>query len=482
MLLKLSKNTFVRQYGEFTYILGRISSFDQMFCDAEIFLRGITRQPREKEEILKEILAVYSDTAETTIRKDFDDFIEPLIEKKLILSGETPEELEAQEENFSYAAEDPKTSESHQILSQEEISFMPQKVLGDYFEKYPMLYQLQIDITQACTERCLHCYIPEYAPVFLPMEKLTEVIDDFRRMGGLVLTLSGGECMLHPDFDEIVRYARSQDLIVTLLSNLTLCDEKKIAILKEAEVAVQVSLYSMKQSVHDTITRLPGSWKKTMNSIHALYDANIPCTIACPTMKQNYHDYLEVLQFARSLKMRTMTDCIILGKMNGDISNLSCRLDLSETRSILEDIVFRSLPMNSEFFSPGKKAEFQTDETWMAEKVCGAGFSSMCLSADGNYYPCAAWGGYVLGNCYESRLTDIWVHSPALLRLRNVRGRNFPSCVHCPDRDYCSVCMCRNFNETGDMFRPAEHFCKVAAINHELVDELHRKINATKNN
>ena len=100
MLLKLSKNTFVRQYGEFTYILGRISSFDQMFCDAEIFLRGITRQPREKEEILKEILAVYCDTAETTIRKDFDDFIEPLIEKKLILSGETPEELEAQEAGF----------------------------------------------------------------------------------------------------------------------------------------------------------------------------------------------------------------------------------------------------------------------------------------------------------------------------------------------------------------------------------------------
>ena len=40
----------------------------------------------------------------------------------------------------------------------------------------------------------------------------------------------------------------------------------------------------------------------------------------------------------------------------------------------------------------------------------------------------------------------------------------------------CSVCMCRNFNETGDMFKPTEHFCKVAAINHEVVDEKQRQM------
>ena len=55
-------------------------------------------------------------------------------------------------------------------------------------------------------------------------------------------------------------------------------------------------------------------------------------------------------------------------------------------------------------------------------------------------------------------------------------GQDFKKCVHCPDRDYCSTCMCRNYNETGDMFKPAEHFCKVAAINHEVVDEKQRQM------
>ena len=38
-LLGLSKNAFVRQYGEFTYVLERVKCYDQMFKDAEVFMR-----------------------------------------------------------------------------------------------------------------------------------------------------------------------------------------------------------------------------------------------------------------------------------------------------------------------------------------------------------------------------------------------------------------------------------------------------------
>ena len=36
--------------------------------------------------------------------------------------------------------------------------------------------------------------------------------------------------------------------------------------------------------------------------------------------------------------------------------------------------------------------------------------------------------------------------------------------------------MSRNYNETDDMFKPAEHFCKVAEINHEVVGEKQRQM------
>ena len=248
-----------------------------------------------------------------------------------------------------------------------------------------------------------------------------------------------------------------------------------VALLKEVDATVQVSVYSMNSETHDKITRRKGSFFETKTAIEKLHKANVPCFISCPTMKANYKDYLDVLAYARSLKMDAQTDYIIMGKMNCDTSNLACRLDLEETRHILEDIVYKSLPVNNEYFDPAKKEQMESDEEFAKRKVCGACVDSVCLDADGHYYPCAAFGGVNLGSCYEHDLKWIWNESPETLRIRSVTGRSFPKCLHCKDRDYCSVCMCRNYNETGDIFKPAQHFCDVARINHEVVDEAQRR-------
>ena len=58
---------------------------------------------------------------------------------------------------------------------------------------------------------------------------------------------------------------------------------------------------------------------------------------------------------------------------------------------------------------------------------------------------------------------------------RSLCGRNFKKCLKCADRAYCAICMCKNFNETGDVTTPAQHFCDVAKINHEVVDEAQAK-------
>ena len=486
MLFQLSKNAFVRQYGPFTYILGRVSNFDEVYIDAEVFMRWITRSPIEKTELLQRIATVYSDVDRNVIEHDFDEFISPLVNEKIVLSGNDEAAVQMSEETFSYDVEYPKTEfiGSRKTHTASTESTPTQVLLEEYFAVHPTIFDIQMDITQACTERCVHCYIPEYNPIFLPYEIIVKVIDEFRSQGGICLTLSGGECMLHPDFEKIIRYARSKDLIVGVLSNLTLCDESMVHLLRETEATVQVSLYSMKPHIHDHITNRKGSWRVTKMAIEKLRAAQVPCMISCPTMKQNYKDYLDVLAFARSLRMHAQTDFVIMGKMNCDTSNLRFRLDLNETRHILEDIVLKSLPVNNEYFDPKKKEFMQTDEEWGSRKVCGACVSSVCLDATGYYYPCPAFAGVNLGSCYEHDLKWIWYESPETLRIRGVTGKDFPKCLHCQNRDYCSVCMCRNFNETGDMFTPAEHFCKVAAINHEIVDEKQRQMiegaNATK--
>lgn len=476
MLMRLSKNAFVRQYGKYTYVLSRISLYDEVFEDAEVFFRWLNRTPIDREVLLTRIIEAYQDASEHDIRNDFDELFSALIAERVVVVGETSEELDLSDESFSYDVENPKTMNvgavSQQISADVET---PQDVLKKYFEKHPTVFELQIDITQACTERCVHCYIPDFNPTFLATDTIKKVIDEFRDQGGLCLSFSGGECMLHPDFDEVLKYAWHKDLIVSILSNLTLCTDEKIQLLHDVDATVQTSLYSMCPDTHDAITNRPGSFMETMNAIKKLRKAQVPCIISCPTMKENYQDYLDVLKFARSIQMDVQTDFVIMGKKNCDKSNLVHRLDIEGCRKVLEDIVRNAVPVNSEYFDPKKKNDIRSAEEWMHDKPCGACMSSVCLDANGCYYPCPALGGVVLGSCFEHDLNWIWRVSPETLRIRNITGRDFPRCAVCEDRDYCSTCMCRNFNETGNLFTPAPFFCEVAHANHEIVDEFQKE-------
>ena len=67
-------------------------------------------------------------------------------------------------------------------------------------------------------------------------------------------------------------------------------------------------------------------------------------------------------------------------------------------------------------------------------------------------------------------------------RLRSIKGRDFKACIDCPDINHCSICMCRNYNETGDIFKPAKYFCDVAHLNHVILDERIASIRAMKQN
>lgn len=476
MLMRLARQTYIRQYGEFTYLLGKVTAFDQVFRSAGPIFAHITRNPKERDAIINEIVGDYADAPREQVAKDFDELMAPLIGRRVILVGECVEDLDAQESFFTYDCDDPKTAKDDKTLTAAEIAALPATLLETYFAEHPTLFEIQLDVTQACTERCRHCYVPEYNPIFLPYDKICGVLDEFREMGGIHVSLSGGECMMHKDFIKIVKAIRERDCTVACLSNLTVCTDEIIEALVEADGVVQVSLYSMSPAIHDEVTRRKGSWLETMGAILRLRAAQIPVKISCPCLRINYKGYPEVMKFADSLKMDAQTDFIIMGKQDCDTSNLCNRLSLDETRTLLQDVILKAVPMNSEYFSPGKKDQMLTVEEWRKRKMCGACVNSLCLNATGEYYPCPGFAGVVLGDCYKDSLHDVWLASEATKRIRAVTGDAFGKCAECQDRDYCSVCMCRNFNETGDMFKPAEHFCRVAAINHEVVDEKQRQM------
>ena len=190
-------------------------------------------------------------------------------------------------------------------------------------------------------------------------------------------------------------------------------------------------------------------------------------------MKQNFSGYRDVLKYAEQMQISAQTDFVMMAKVNHDQSNLIHRLNLDQTEELLHDIIFSDFPSVQEYFSPDHKRDLIEPEEYAERRICGAGIDKLCLGADGTYYACSGFSGYPLGNCYKQDLKTVWTQSPNILYLRSLRGKDIPSCIHCKNRDYCNLCLARNYNETGNVLHVPEHLCKVADLNRRLVEKLH---------
>ena len=475
MKVMLSRNCHVRQFGPYTHVFNHVSKADITYEHAEIFASVLRRTPIDFDYAVRSVLYKYEDVEERIVAEDFKKFLIELSSCGCVVMADTEAEAYQKDLSFSYDVASPSTAHLANSLDEDE----GHEKLHAYFEKHPNPFQIHFDLTSACTEKCVHCYVPRDKHFYIETKKCFEVMDQLRAMNGMSVTLSGGECMLHPDFELIIRHARECDFSISVLSNLTLCDERKAELLREMNVSlVQVSLYSMDSKIHDAITQLPGSFEKTKSAIEMLHDWDVPVQISCPTMKANYRGYKDVLEYAKSMKMKAYTDFIIMARADHTTDNLDNRLSIAETEEIIRMIAENEPEYKSALKEDNRK--LTSPEVRAEEPFCGVCIDSICLNADGNYYACSGFQDYSLGNCYKQTLEDVWTKSPRVLYLRSLRGKAIPQCVHCVDREFCSTCLVRNFNETGDMLKVSKHFCDVANLNHRIVDEYRAKNGVNK--
>lgn len=411
------------------------------------------------------------------------EFVDSLVASKFIVIGNNVEELDKNDMDFTYSIENPKTLiDDYTQKTKEDVDDNTQEVLFNAIKDTTTILNLQFELSSRCNERCIHCYIPNEKKNHgedMPPQKVKELIDEYAEMGGIHITFSGGEAFLHKDLLELVRYSREKDMKVSILSNLIAVTDKQVEKLQELNISlIQVSLYSMDPEKHDYITKVKGSFERTKRVIEKLVAADIPVQISCPVMKANLDGYEKVLEYAKALKIKAECDFIMMARSDLDKSNLSNRLSLEETERILRTIIenddnykentLQQIPISD-------RINFDL-ESYLKEPICGVGYDSCCVAANGDIYPCSGWGGYVLGNVYTQSLRDIWVNSPKAKQLRKITRASFPQCVSCEARDYCSACLVRNYNESGgDMFKINQHFCDVAFLTKRLVEEYKEK-------
>ena len=481
MLVRQTKNTFIRFIGEMGYITNQMTRHNRTYNETGAdFLKEISRTPQDVDDIVARLRKVYNDSVSTEeLRADFVEFVQDLADHLFLVIGETPEELDEKDLDFSYSMENPKTLvDDFTQETKQKVGECTQDFMLEATQRKPRMNGLQFELTSRCNERCIHCYIPNPKKNNggdMPIEKVKSLIDEFAEMGGLHITLSGGEVFLHKDIIPIIQYCREKDMQISILSNLIALKDEQIPFIKEANVSiVQTSLYSMDPSIHDLITTVKGSQAKTKAAIEKLVAADIPVQISCPVMKANRKGYADVLRYAQSLRCKAQTDYIMMAQSNCDTQNLANRISLEETEELLRDIMVWDKDYKQVTLQQKSLADdFAFDPDRFAhQSLCGAGINDCCITENGDVYPCPGWQDLICGNVYENTLQDIWENSPQLKKVRSITRGNFPQCINCEALNFCAMCLVRNYNESnGDMFKINKHFCDVAFLNKKIVEE-----------
>jgi radical SAM protein with 4Fe4S-binding SPASM domain len=312
---------------------------------------------------------------------------------------------------------------------------------------------VQLDVTYRCNERCIHCYLDHDDHGEMTLTEIRGVLDQLADAGVFFLTLSGGEVFLRQDFFDIVEYARERMFCVKIKTNAFMIGDEHARRLRELAVQdVQVSIYSHRAEVHDAITLLPGSLKRTVAGIRRLRAEGVKVVVANVLMMQNLADSAGVKALATELGCHYTIDPTVTPMMDGDRNVLRLGLGVPQLEK-----VFRTSDMVGdvdEFCAPPPPV----GDDVMDELPCSAGHTACYISPYGDVFPCVQFP-LPSGSVRRQKFLDIWRHSEQLNDVRTIQARDLPVCSSCSHVGTCSRCPGLAYME-GNMRGPSTQDCE----------------------
>jgi len=152
------------------------------------------------------------------------------------------------------------------------------------------LGMLFVELTARCNERCIHCYAesgPERTEA-LTQDEVRAVLDAAVTLGRPFVQFTGGDPLIHPDLVEMVAHARAVHVAgIEIYTNGLLLNDALITRLLPHAPRLSFSIYADTPEIHDAITRVPGSWNKTLAAMHRARDAGLEIRAGVALMDEN---------------------------------------------------------------------------------------------------------------------------------------------------------------------------------------------------
>lgn len=242
----------------------------------------------------------------------------------------------------------------------------------------------QIIPTRRCNLSCTYCNEFDRTSDPVPLGDMRARIDKLADLGTGIITLSGGEPLLHPDLEALVRHIRSRGAIATLITNGYLLTIARIQALNAAGLdSLQISIDNVTPDEVSKKSLKVLDRKLRWLAEHACFDVTVNAVVGGTSA--NPDDALTIGRRARELGFKSTVG--IIHDDSGQLVPLSAR-----EREVLHE----TLQLDRSAFSFDRYNRFQeTLATGSAyEWHCRAGSRYLYVCEDGLVHYCSQQRGH----------------------------------------------------------------------------------------
>jgi MoaA/NifB/PqqE/SkfB family radical SAM enzyme len=233
-----------------------------------------------------------------------------------------------------------------------------------------------------CNLSCKYCNEYDKVSKPVPLETMKHRIDLLAKLGTNIVTISGGEPLLHPDLDEIIRHMRKYPIIAGMITNGYLLTADRIHRLNRAGLDhLQISIDNVNPDDVSKKSLKVLDKKLQLLSEHADFHVNINSVVGGGV--KNPHDALVVSR--RALQLGFTSTVGIIHDGDGQLQPLS-----DEERAVFLKIKTLEKKSYSRFnhfqdnIARGKPNEWR----------CRAGARYLYICEDGLVHYCSQQRGY----------------------------------------------------------------------------------------
>ncbi len=313
-----------------------------------------------------------------------------------------------------------------------------------------------IELTEECNFKCLHCYNYDRSKnkrnLFFDWELFQRIVPEIKKVGGLVISLTGGEPLLYPWFNQAVALIKKNHMEVVVKTNGSYLSRSKIKELKDFGVdQFEISVYGYHLDTVKKFNQSDFDYLKLTDLIKNLKSEEMPFIFTVVLNRVNYKEYPLLIDLLNEYKAEFRATLQITKRYDGTDSSLKLNLTNKQLTEFYR----------SKYAGVVQKCE--RDPTDLRSLQCSCARLNCAINAKGIVYPCMG-APMPSGDLKQKSFEEIWYKSTELNWIRNLKGRDFKNCQTCSVIEYCDRSSGNIYSNTGKYTGCDEETFRVASL------------------